>query len=49
MMTVLLDNDTVCSVDYAEIGDMVTAKLHDENGIEIEGYGEVIEILEDDN
>lgn len=46
-MTVLLKDGTVGKVDHAEIGDTVTVKFHDENGMPIEVTGIVEDILED--
>ena len=44
-MNVLLTNGTVGTVEMAEVGNMVTVKLHDENGMSIEVTGIVEEIL----
>ncbi len=46
-MIVLLQGGTVGEVDKAEVGSMVTVALRDMNGMIIEAYGLVIEILED--
>jgi hypothetical protein len=47
MKTVLLKDQTVGQVEEAEIGQVVTVTLSDENGEPIEVIGEVEEILED--
>ena len=46
--TVLLDTDTVGTLicDEVPIGERVTVRLYDENGVPIEQTGTVIEILE---
>lgn len=48
MKTLLLDDGTVGTLDYDDIGvgDFATVKLHDENGNEIEVCGVVVEILD---
>ena len=46
-MTVLLDDGTLGKVESADIGDIVTVTLQDENGGPIEATGKVEEILED--
>jgi hypothetical protein len=46
-MKVRLADDTCGEVETADIGDVVTVSLHDENGLPIEVTGEVAEILED--
>jgi len=45
-MKVRLIDDTCGYVETAEIGDVVTVELHDENGLPIEVTGEVVEIME---
>ena len=45
MKTVRLTDDTCGKVDEAEVGQVVTVFLHDENGMPIEVMGEVAEIL----
>lgn len=51
MKTVAITNKngeiTVGKVNFAEVGDIVTVSLHDENGIKIDVVGEVVEILEE--
>ena len=47
-MYVLLKGMTAGYIEMADIGDIVTVKLHDENGMPCEATGKVIEILEDD-
>lgn len=44
-MTVRLENDTVGTVENADIGQIVTVSLHDENGMPIEATGKVVEIF----
>nr|WP_172624045.1 hypothetical protein [Rhodanobacter glycinis] len=47
MSTVLLTSGTVGTTsETAEVGQTVTVKLHDENGMPISETGEVAEILE---
>lgn len=46
-MTVRLENDTVGIVEKAEIGQIVTVKLRNENGMPIQDTGKVVEILEE--
>ena len=47
-MIILLKDGTVGQADYDAIDEgIVTVRLHDENGWEIEVTGEVQEILED--
>lgn len=52
--TVLLDNDTVGTMDSDTIdgqhasdfiGEIVRVKLHDENGVQIEAEGRLVEVL----
>ena len=43
----VLDDGTVGKVDSADIGDIVTVTLQDENGMPIEATGKVEEILEE--
>ena len=48
-LIVLLDNLSVCTVDSDKIdlvGEVVTGKLHDENGLPITATGEVVEVFE---
>ena len=44
-MNVLLKDGTVGEVETAEVGEIVTVSLHDENGMPIKATGEVVEIL----
>ena len=44
-MNVLLNDGTVGEVETAEVGEIVTVSLHDENGMPIKATGEVVEIL----
>jgi len=44
-MNVLLKDGTVGEVEAAEVGEIVTVSLHDENGMPIKATGEVVEIL----
>lgn len=46
-MIVLLEDGTVGEVETANVGDEVTVKLHDENGMPVMKRGLVKEILED--
>ena len=52
MKTVLIKDEngenTVGKVDFAEVGNVVTVSLHDDNGMPTEATGEVVEILEED-
>lgn len=52
MKTVLIKDEngenTVGKVDVAEVGNVVTVSLRDENGMPIEATGEVVEILDED-
>lgn len=45
-MIVLLHSGTVGKVDFAEVGKEVCVSLQDENGLPIEEFGIVEEILE---
>ena len=45
-MVVLLNDMTVGKIEYAEVGQVVTVSLNDENGNQIEKTGVVIEVLE---
>lgn len=48
--TVLLEGGTVGkTATAAEIGDTVTVKLHDENGMPIEVTGKLVEVLREDD
>ena len=45
---IVLLKDGTCGYVYSssvEVGDIVTAHLHDENGLPIEKIGEVMEVL----
>lgn len=46
MSTVLLASGTVGTTGACDVGDVVTVKLHDENGMPIEETGEVAETIE---
>ena len=45
-MLVLLKNETTGYIENCEVGETVTVKAHDENGV-VYVTGEVIDILED--